>query len=167
MNKKIFIGAAAVLFCSFFALTAFKGKTKEEQMQEITAQIEKRLSDIRAAAVADCDARVQAAATTKFDSIQTAAANAPKTIAKPSTKKTYTKPKTTTKVTPTPAPVTPAPAPTAPPAPPKTDVDKKVESRLPSKPGTTAPADSREAKEKVDEAVKSRLPKKKSDGGGK
>lgn len=68
MNKNLLlVGALAV--AGFFTLTAFGGKTLEQQQAEVTAAIDARVATLRSEKQADCDMRVAAAAQTKYDEV--------------------------------------------------------------------------------------------------
>jgi len=91
MNKKLILaGAAAVV--GFFALTAFDGKTLEQQKAEIAQMVTAKLDAYRSELTANCDARVEAEAQTRYAAVVAAreeeAAKAAKPGAKP-TKKRY------------------------------------------------------------------------------
>lgn len=66
MNKKqlMLLGAAAV--AGYFTLTAFGGKTKAEQMAEITEKAKMQLEEIRTAEKAKCDEKVAAAVNEQY-----------------------------------------------------------------------------------------------------
>lgn len=91
MNKKLILaGAAAVV--GFFALTAFDGKTLEQQKAEIAQMVTAKLDAYRSELTADCDARVEAEAQTRYAAVVAAreeeAAKAAKPGAKPTKKGT-------------------------------------------------------------------------------
>jgi hypothetical protein len=122
MNKKLlFAGALAVV--SYITLTAFDGKTLEQQKAEIAQMVTSKLDAHRSELQAACDARVEAEAQTRYEAVLAAraeeAAKAP--AAKPGVAKTKTKPKAGKggpKAEPLPAPTPPAPTKT------QTDVKK-------------------------------------------
>lgn len=59
MNKKfIYAGAAMLTVAGFVTLTAFGGKTLEQQKQEITAAVTARLEELRAQKEEECTAKV-------------------------------------------------------------------------------------------------------------
>ena len=59
MNKKfIFAGAILLTVAGFFTLTAFGGKTLEQQKQEIAAAVTARLEELRAQKEEECTAKV-------------------------------------------------------------------------------------------------------------
>lgn len=65
MNKKLLlIGALAI--AGFVTLTAFGGKTKEQQMAEIKEKIQTGLDQVRAEEDEKCTTRVNEAAQTRF-----------------------------------------------------------------------------------------------------
>lgn len=92
MNKKLILaGAAAVV--GFFALTAFDGKTLEQQKAEIAQMVTAKLDAYRSELTADCDARVEAEAQTRYAAVvaareEEAAKAATKPGAKPTKKGT-------------------------------------------------------------------------------
>jgi hypothetical protein len=92
MNKKLILaGAAAVV--GFFSLTAFDGKTLEQQKAEIAQMVTSKLDAYRSELTAACDARVEAEAQTRYAAVVAAReAEAVAATGKPGTKK-----KTTTK----------------------------------------------------------------------
>ncbi len=83
MNKKLILaGAAAVV--GFISLTAFDGKTLEQQKAEITEMVTAKLNDYRTEMTAACDARVDTEAQARYGAIVAArAAEATKPGAKP------------------------------------------------------------------------------------
>lgn len=100
MNKKLLLfGAVAVI--GYLALTAYKGKTKEEQMAEISQAVTIQLEAYRVEQVQACTDRVMAEAQTRFDAAMAEKAAA----AKPGTKKTVKK--SGPKVDPLPQPTKP------------------------------------------------------------
>lgn len=70
-----FAGALAV--AGFIGLTAFDGKTLAQQKEEITAAVTAKLETLRSEKAAECDARVQTEATTRFQTWQTEQAAMP------------------------------------------------------------------------------------------
>lgn len=163
MNKNILFGAAMILFCSFFALVSFKGKTKEQQLQEISAAVEAKISELRTLKVEECNARVLETATEQYNALLEAEAEAAKSKSKKrairSKKKTYTAPKAPVKVDPTPATPTPPPPPPPAEAAPTTD-EGKAKSRMSGQPSQDdAKAKSRMSGEpsKDDAKAKSRM----------
>ncbi len=65
MNKNLLlVGAVAV--ASYMTLTAFGGKTKAEQMAEISDKVKMGLEDLRTEEKAKCDTRVAEAVDTKY-----------------------------------------------------------------------------------------------------
>ena len=59
MNKKfIYAGAFSLAVAGFFTLTAFGGKTLEQQKQEIAAAVTARLEELRAQKEEECTAKV-------------------------------------------------------------------------------------------------------------
>jgi hypothetical protein len=65
MNKNLLlVGAVAV--ASYLTLTAFGGKTKAEQMAEISDKVKMGLDDLRTEEKAKCDTRVAEAVETKY-----------------------------------------------------------------------------------------------------
>lgn len=92
MNKKLILaGAAAVV--GFFALTAFDGKTLEQQKAEIAQMVTAKLDAYRGELTAACDARVEAEAQTRYAAVvaareEEAAKAATKPGAKPTKKGT-------------------------------------------------------------------------------
>ena len=80
MNKNLLlVGAVAV--AGFFTLTAFGGKTLEQQQAEVKAAIDAKIATLRSEKQADCDSRVAAAAQTKYDEVVAARAAATATTA--------------------------------------------------------------------------------------
>ena len=68
MNKNLLlVGAVAV--AGFLTLTAFGGKTLEQQQAEVKAAIDAKIATLRLEKQADCDSRVMAAAQTKYDEV--------------------------------------------------------------------------------------------------
>jgi hypothetical protein len=100
MNKKLLLFGAIALVASFFAFTAFKGKTLAEQKAEIAQMVTMKLDELRAAKAQECTDRINTEAQRRFDEI--VAARAAEAAAKPG-KKT-SKPKGSK---PDPTPVTP------------------------------------------------------------
>ena len=90
MNKK-FLLAGFVLAAGFVTLTAFGGKTLEQQKQEIAAAVTAKLDEFRAQKEEECTNRVNTEAQTRFQTYLTekeaAAAAAKPTVAKSGTKK--------------------------------------------------------------------------------
>lgn len=88
MNKKLILaGAAAVV--GFFALTAFDGKTLEQQKAEIAQMVTAKLDAYRSELTADCDARVEAEAQKRYAEVVAAReAEAAAAAAKPGAKPT-------------------------------------------------------------------------------
>jgi hypothetical protein len=73
MYKKIlFAGVLAV--AGFVTLTAFGAKTLAEQKTEIDTAVKAKLEALRADKTAECDARVEAEAQTRFETAQAAKA---------------------------------------------------------------------------------------------
>jgi hypothetical protein len=66
MNKKLIL-AGAVAVAGFFTLTAFDGKTLAQQKEEIAAAVTAKLDELRAEKTAECDARVNTEAMTRFE----------------------------------------------------------------------------------------------------
>ena len=84
MNKNLLlVGAVAV--ASYFTLTAFGGKTKAEQMAEITDKVKMGLEDLRTAEKAKCDTRVAETVEMKYAEL---AAATPEPVAAPGKKTT-------------------------------------------------------------------------------
>ncbi len=105
MNKKLIL-AGAVAVVGFFSLTAFDGKTLEQQKAEIAQMVTSKLDAYRSELTAACDARVEAEAQTRYAAVVAAReAEAVAATGKPGTKK-----KTTTKGT-SAKPLPPAKAP--------------------------------------------------------
>jgi len=84
MNKNLLL-AGAVAVAGFFTLTAFGGKTLEQQQAEVKMAIDAKIATLRSEKQADCDSRVAAAAQTRYDEVvaeRTAAAVTGGTIKK-------------------------------------------------------------------------------------
>lgn len=90
MNKKIILGALVVLG-GFITLTAFGGKTLEQQKQEIAAEITAQLDEFRAQKQEECTMRINEEAQRRYTEY-VASLPAP-TTAKPGSG-TKTKPRT-------------------------------------------------------------------------
>ena len=73
MNKK-FLLFGLVAMVGFVTLTAFGGKTKEQQMKEIQDAVTAKLETYRTELVAACDARVSAEADKRFQEVLAARA---------------------------------------------------------------------------------------------
>lgn len=71
----LFAGALAV--AGFIGLTAFDGKTLAQQKEEIAAAVTAKLETLRSEKAAECDARVQTEATTRFEAWKAEQAAAP------------------------------------------------------------------------------------------
>lgn len=99
MNKKIIL-AGFVVVAGFVTLTAFGGKTKEQQAQEIATAVTAKLDEFRAQKEEECTGLVNTEAQTRYQAyvaeMEAAAATAPKGT------KTTTKKKSTTKKDPLP-----------------------------------------------------------------
>ncbi len=68
MNKNLLlVGAVAV--AGFLTLTAFGGKTLEQQQAEVKAAVDAKVASRRLEKQAECDSRVMAAAQTKYDEV--------------------------------------------------------------------------------------------------
>ena len=109
MYKKMLFGAAA-LSVAFISLTAFGGKTLEQQRAEINQAIQTQIEAFRQEQKQACSDRVMAEAQTRYDAFvaeQEAAATAKKPAA---AKKTVKKP-AAPKADPLPQPTPPAPDP--------------------------------------------------------
>jgi hypothetical protein len=76
MNKKMFF-AGALAVAGFIGLTAFDGKTLAQQKEEIAAAVTAKLETLRSEKAAECDARIQTEATTRFETWKTEQAAAP------------------------------------------------------------------------------------------
>ena len=74
MNKKLLLLGAFALSAGFFALTAFDGKTLEQQKAEIAQTITMKLDELRAAKEQECTDRVETAAQQKFQEVLAARA---------------------------------------------------------------------------------------------
>ena len=68
MNKNLLL-AGAVAVAGFFTLTAFGGKTLEQQKAEVQAAVDAKVAALRLQKQADCDTRVMVAAQTKYDEV--------------------------------------------------------------------------------------------------
>ncbi len=79
MNKKIILGALVVLG-GFITLTAFGGKTLEQQKQEIAAEITAQLDEFRAQKQEECTMRINEEAQRRYNEY---VASLPTTTAKP------------------------------------------------------------------------------------
>ena len=66
MNKKLLI-AGMVIIAGFVTLTAFGGKTLEQQKQEIASAIAAQLDDFRAQKQEECTLRVNEEAQRRYD----------------------------------------------------------------------------------------------------
>lgn len=69
MNKKLLILGAAALTTGFLALTAFDGKTLEQQKAEIAQTVTMKLDEIRAAKEQECTDKINTEAQRRFDEI--------------------------------------------------------------------------------------------------
>lgn len=67
MKNLLLVGAVAV--AGFFTLTAFGGKTLEQQQAEVKAAVDAKIATLRSEKQAECDMRVTAAAQTKYDEV--------------------------------------------------------------------------------------------------
>ncbi|HAD14107.1 MAG TPA: hypothetical protein DCF33_16915 [Saprospirales bacterium] len=76
MNKKLFF-AGVLAIAGFIGLTAFDGKTLAQQKEEIAAAVTAKLETLRSEKAAECDARVQTEATTRFETWKAEQAAAP------------------------------------------------------------------------------------------
>lgn len=103
MNKKLIL-AGFVVLTAFITLTAFGGKTKEQQQQEIAAAITAKLDEFRAQKQEECTLRVNDEAQRQFQ--EYLAAKEAEKPAATTTKKRSTG-KTTVKKDPLPQPTTP------------------------------------------------------------
>lgn len=112
MNKKLlFAGALAV--AGFVTLTAFGGKTLEQQKAEIDTAVKAKLEELRATKEEECNARVTTEAQNRFTQWQ--AEEEAKAAATPGKKPASGgKGKTTTKPSTQPLPQPQPPAPTDP-----------------------------------------------------
>lgn len=112
MNKKLlFAGALAV--AGFVTLTAFGGKTLEQQKAEIDTAVKAKLEELRATKEEECNARVTTEAQNRFTQWQ--AEEEAKAAATPGKKPASGgKGKTTTKPSSQPLPQPQPPAPTNP-----------------------------------------------------
>ena len=94
MNKKIMLAGVFAL-AGFMILSAFGGKTKEQQQQEIAAAIQTQLDEYAAQLQEECTIRVNEEAQRRFDEYQASLpADAPK---KPATGKKKSSTSTTKK----------------------------------------------------------------------
>jgi phenylpyruvate tautomerase PptA (4-oxalocrotonate tautomerase family) len=66
MNKKIMLGGLVVL-AGFITLTAFGGKTLEQQKQEIAAEITAQLDEFRAQKQEECTIRINEEGQRRYD----------------------------------------------------------------------------------------------------
>ncbi len=99
MNKKLIL-AGMVITAGFVTLTAFGGKTLEQQKQEIAAAITVQLDDFRAQKQEECTIRVNEEAQRRYDEyLATVPATTPGTKPKTTPRK---KPASTTKKDPLP-----------------------------------------------------------------
>ncbi|MCY7328773.1 MAG: hypothetical protein LH618_09510 [Saprospiraceae bacterium] len=90
MNKNLLlVGTVAV--AGFLTLTAFGGKTLEQQQAEVKAAVDAKTATLRLEKQADCDSRVMAAAQTKYDEVL--AARTAEVVTKGGTVKKGTRPK--------------------------------------------------------------------------
>ena len=64
MNKKLLL-VGAVMAAGFLTLTAFAGKTREQQQAEITAAVTAKLEEVRLMKEDECTSRVTAEAQTR------------------------------------------------------------------------------------------------------
>lgn len=85
----LFAGALAV--AGFIGLTAFDGKTLAQQKEEIAAAVTAKLETLRSEKAAECDARVQTEATTRFETWKAEEAAAAPAPAKGGAKKSTPK----------------------------------------------------------------------------
>ena len=85
MNKKLLILGASVLVAGFFTLTAFDGKTLEQQKAEIAQTITMKLDELRMTKDQECTDKVNMEAQRRFDEI--VAQRAAEAAAKPGSKK--------------------------------------------------------------------------------
>lgn len=76
MNKNLLL-AGAVAVAGFFTLTAFDGKTLAQQKEEIASAVTTKLDELRAEKSAECDAKVEAEASTQFETWKAEMAAAP------------------------------------------------------------------------------------------
>ncbi len=90
MNKKLLILGASVLVAGFFTLTAFDGKTLEQQKAEIAQTITMKLDELRMAKEQECTDKVNMEAQRRFDEI--VAQRAAEAAAKPGKKPVKPKP---------------------------------------------------------------------------
>ncbi len=86
MNKKLLILGASVLVAGFFTLTAFDGKTLEQQKAEIAQTITMKLDELRMTKDQECTDKVNMEAQRRFDEI--VAQRAAEAAAKPGKKPT-------------------------------------------------------------------------------
>jgi hypothetical protein len=86
MNKKLLILGASVLVAGFFTLTAFDGKTLEQQKAEIAQTITMKLDELRMTKDQECSDKVNMEAQRRFDEI--VAERAAEAAAKPGKKPT-------------------------------------------------------------------------------
>ncbi|MDX2134884.1 MAG: hypothetical protein SFV52_08865 [Saprospiraceae bacterium] len=89
MNKNTLL-AGALLLVGFIGLTAFGGKTREQQEAEITTAVTAKLDELRAQLEQQCTDRVMAEAQTRYDAFLLEQAGKP---SKPGVSKPSTKPK--------------------------------------------------------------------------
>lgn len=66
MNKKLLL-VALLAVAGFVTLTAFGGKTREQQQAEIQSAVQARLEEFRLQKQTECDDRVKMAAQTRYD----------------------------------------------------------------------------------------------------
>lgn len=85
MNKKLILAGAAAIV-GFISLTAFDGKTLEQQKAEVAQMVTSKLDEYRMQLVSDCDARVEAEAQTRYAAV--VAAREAEMAAKPGNKST-------------------------------------------------------------------------------
>jgi hypothetical protein len=116
MNKKLLL-ACGFAAAGFIGLTAFGGKTLEQQKAEIAAQVAGKLDELRATKEQECTDRVNLEAQKRFDEYVAA-----QPAAKPTTGK-----KPTTSKGPSAKPVPPTPPP-AKPSDPKKDKMEQSQS---------------------------------------
>ncbi len=104
MNKQTLL-AGMLLLAGFISLTAFGGKTREQQEAEIATAVTAKLDELRAELEQQCTDRVMAEAQTRYDAYLLEMAGKP---SKPGASKPSTKPKTGGTAKPLPEPQKPA-----------------------------------------------------------
>jgi hypothetical protein len=102
MNKKLLVSGAFAVVAGF-ALTAFFGPTKADQLKEIEAKVKMGLEEVRTTEKANCDAKVAEAVNAKLAELAAATPEPAPAVAGKGGKKTSTKGPSAPKV-PTPAP---------------------------------------------------------------